>query len=136
MKRATAKTTPRTIPENYRVVGVSCLAGLLIIAAVLLLAAVVISSVDFPQSAIAPVAIGASVAGCFGAGFLCGGMTKSGGLLYGLVCGTVLFLLCLLCELSFFEGSLGMLALYKFVICVASAMIGSVLGVNKRKKVR
>lgn len=125
----------KTIPESYRAVGIACATGILIIATVLFLAALVISSVDFPQSAIAPVAIGASVAGTFGAGFLCARLTKSAGLVYGLVCGAILFFLCLLCEVSFLGGELGTLAVYKFVICITAGMIGGVLGVNRRRKV-
>lgn len=136
MKKIAAAQNPRSILENYRVIAIACLVGILITATVLLLAAMVISSIDFPQSGIAPVAIAASVAGCFGAGFICCRMTKGGGLMYGLICGLVIFLLCLLCEVSFLGGELGMLAVYKLIVCVTSAMIGGVLGVNKRRKIR
>lgn len=136
MKKTPAGASVKNMTENYKVVAFSCLMGIIITAAMLFIAALIISSVDFPQSGIAPLAIGASVAGCFAAGFLCGRITKGGGLLYGLVCGLVIFFLCLLCEVSFMGGEMGILALYKLVVCVTSAMIGGVLGVNKRRKVR
>ena len=124
----------RGVLDNYRVVALACGAGVALVAAVLFAAALVISSVDFPQSGIAPVAILASVIGCFGAGFLCARMTQSAGLLYGLLCGSIIFLLCLVCEVAFLGGGLGVLALYKYAICAISGMIGGVLGVNKRRK--
>lgn len=124
----------RGVLENYRVVALSCAAGLVLVAAVLFAAALIISSMDFPQSGIAPLAIGAAAIGCFGAGFLCARMTQSAGLLYGLLCGSILFLLCLVCEITFLGGDLGVLALYKYAVCAIAGMIGGVLGVNKRRK--
>lgn len=136
MKRSSAKAATGSVSQSYRTVAIACLIGILITAAVLLLSAVVISSVDFPQSGIAPVAIVAAVLGCFVAGLFCGHATKSAGLLYGLACGSAIYLLTLLCEFSFLGGQIGVLALYKYVICATSAMIGGVLGVNHRRKVR
>lgn len=136
MKRSSSPKPARTIPENYKVVAIACLLGIVITAVVLLLMAVVISSVDFPQSGIAPAAMFAAMLGCFGSGFICCHSTKSGGLLYGFICGSVIFLLSLLCELSILGGELGMLALYKYIICITSSMIGGVMGVNTRKKIR
>lgn len=136
MKRKPSSGGAKHMEQSYKTVGFSCLVGVLITTALLFLAALVISSIDFPQSAIAPVAIAAAVAGCFGAGFICARKTKSNGMLYGFVCGMVIFFLCLLCEVSFMGGEIGMLALYKLIICVTSAMIGGILGVNKRRKAR
>lgn len=136
MKKIPTAANAKNVAENYKIIAFSCMLGVLTTAAVLFLSAFVISSVDFPQSGIAPLAIGASVAGCFAAGFICGKVVKGGGLLYGLLCGSVIFLLGLLCELSFMGGEMGILSLYKLVVAVTSAMIGGVLGVNTRRKAR
>lgn len=136
MKKSSAAQGARSVLDNYRVVAIACVAGLVIMSLTLLLAAFVISSVDVPQSAISPIAIAAAVLGSFGAGFICTRMTKGGGLLYGLICGLVIFVLATICEVSFLNGSLGILALYKLIISVTAAMIGGVMGVNRRRKIR
>lgn len=129
-----APVVPGKFGDSYRAVAISCLVGIAIIAVILFLSAIVISSVDFPQRGIDPLAIAAMVVGSLASGFLCGRLTKSGGILYGLLCGTIIFFVCLACELAFIGGELGVLAVYKFAICAISAMIGGILGVNKRRK--
>lgn len=136
MKKIPTAANAKNVLENYKVIAFSCLMGIITTAIILFLSAIIISSVDFPQSGIAPLAIAASVTGCFVSGFICGKIIKGGGLLYGLLCGILIFFLCLLCEVSFMGGDMGVLALYKLVVAVTSAMIGGVLGVNSRRKAR
>ncbi|MEG1942297.1 MAG: TIGR04086 family membrane protein [Angelakisella sp.] len=136
MKKVPTGAGGKSILENYKVIVFACLIGIITTATILILSAIVISRVDFPQSGIAPLAIGASVTGAFVAGFVCGKITKNSGLLYGFICGLLIFFASLLCEVSFMGGEMGILALYKMIVAVTASMIGSVLGVNNRKKAR
>ena len=81
------------------------------------------------------VALAAVVAGCFAAGFFCGKALREKGLLYGFICGSILFLLAFFSELLLVGDKISVLLLYKYIIYIASAMIGDVLGVNRRRKV-
>lgn len=121
---------------NYKIVLMSCFIGTLISSLLLILSAFVISKIDFPQKGIALLAVVVSVIGSFFSGYICCKMTKSGGLLYGIICGSFIFLLSLLCEVSILNGEIGILGLYKFIIHLTAAMIGGVMGVNHRRKVR
>ena len=91
---------------------------------------------DLPHSAVVPMSILAVAAGTILSGYCCARILREKGLLWGLCCGTVIFLLAFFCELTLLGPVIGPLALYKFIIYAASGMIGGVLGVNKKRKVR
>ena len=76
----------------------------------------------------------AVAAGTILSGYCCARILRERGLLWGLCCGTLIFLLTLFCELMLLGQPIGILALYKYIIYAASGMIGGVLGVNKKRK--
>lgn len=136
MRKPPSPADSKNVFKQYKIVGFSCTVGIVAVFAILMLCAGVMSAVDIPHSAVVPMSILAVVAGCLLAGFICARIIKSGGLLCGLLCGTLIFLVALAAELLVVGGEVGILALYKYVAYIASAMIGGVLGVNKRRKVR
>ena len=136
MKKMSVSTESKCLAEYSKKICVGSMIGILATALVLLCGAFMMSKVDFPQSGVPVISIFALVIGGFVAGFVVARLTRCNGLLYGLACGLLIFFVCVFCELSFMEGELGMLAVYKCAICVISGMIGGVLGVNKRKKSR
>lgn len=98
--------------------------------------AVLMSVRDLPHSVVVPMSILAVTAGTILSGYCCARILREKGLLWGLCCGTVLFLLAFFCELMLLGQPIGILALYKFIIYAASGMIGGVLGVNQKRKVK
>ena len=136
MKKMSVSSETKCLAEYSKKIGVGVIVGVLVTAMVLFCGAFVMSKVDFPQSGIPIVGIIALVFGGFVAGFVVARLTRSKGLLYGLLCGFIIFFICVFCELIFMGGELGALAMYKAGICTISGMIGGVLGVNKRKKSR
>ena len=136
MKKPPAGADAKNVLKQWKIVGFSCLVG--IGAAFLLLCAfaLILSVKDLPHGAITPMAIAAVVVGCFVAGYCAGRTIRAGGLVYGLLCGTVIFLFAFFCELMLIGGGFSILLLYKYIIYISSGMIGGVLGVNKRRKVR
>lgn len=136
MKKPSTAPEARQFSRLYRTVGLSSLLGVGITAVLLLLFALAMSSVDLPHGAVFPLAAAAGVAGCAGAGFISGYVVRKGGLLLGLACGGLIFLLTLFCELTFCGGEVGTQALYKLTICCFSGMTGGVFGVNCKRKVR
>ena len=136
MRKPPLPTDSKNFSKQYKAIGLSCLLGILSIFAILLLCAWVMSMVDLPHSAVAPLSILSIVAGCLLAGFLSARILKAGGMLCGLLCGTVIFLFVLGAELLVMGGEVGLLALYKYISCIASGMIGGILGVNQRRRIR
>lgn len=113
-------------------VGVGAAATFLILCAF----AALMSVRDLPHSAVVPISILAVAAGTILSGYCCARILRERGLLWGLCCGAVIFCLAFFCELMLLGQPIGILALYKFIIYAASGMIGGVLGVNKKRKVR
>lgn len=136
MKKPPLTNDSKNLFKHYKVIGLSCLFGIIVIFAILLLCAWVMSIIDIPHSAVVPLSIMSIVTGCLLAGFMSARMIKSGGMLCGLLCGTVIFLFVLGAELLVIGGEVGLLALYKYIAYIASAMIGGILGVNQRRRIR
>ncbi len=121
--------------RELKTVALSCLTGVCVTFVILAVVALVMTFTDLPHGAITPITIAAVVAGCFAAGFFCGKALREKGLLYGFICGSILFLLAFFSELLLVGDKISVLLLYKYIIYIASAMIGDVLGVNRRRKV-
>ncbi len=118
-----------------RPVGFACLFGVIVSAVLLLLFAFIMSWRDFPHAAIDPVATFAVAAGSFVAGFICARLMRENGLMFGAICGAIIFALMALCGMVF-VGGFGIAALIKLVIVLCSSMLGGVLGVNMHRKRR
>ena len=119
-----------------RALAVSVAAGVTVTFLILSAFAALMTVRDLPHSAVVPMSILGVAAGTILAGYCCARILRERGLLWGLGCGAVIFLLALFCELMLLGQPIGVLALYKFIIYAASGMIGGVLGVNKKRKVR
>lgn len=126
----------RNAVKFSRSVALSVGAGVLLSFLILCAFAALMSVRDLPHSAVVPMSILAVAAGTILSGYCCARILREKGLLWGLCCGTVIYLLAFFCELMLLGQPIGALALYKFIIYAASGMIGGVLGVNKKRKVR
>ena len=117
---------------------ITCGIGLGAAACVLLLVimSVVMSIQDIPQAAISLMSTLAFVAGGFVAGFACSALSRERGLLLGLCCGVLLFLILSLASLAVDGSAFGALAATKLAAVLFAAALGGVLGVNRRKKFR
>lgn len=135
-KKGSGDSGAKAAGQEPKTIALSCLLGVGVAFAILAAMSLVMTLVDLPHGAMMPVTILAVVSGCFAAGFSCGKMLRRKGLLYGLICGSLLFLLALVCEVALIGEEFSVLLLYKYVMYIASAMIGGVLGVNQRRKVR
>lgn len=99
-----------------------------------MLAALLVQAVDVPRAAIMPLAIAAAAIGAFLAGLTAAAVAGQRGLLFGAVCGLLLWLLILLAGVARYTGVSGGNALIKLAALVLSGSIGGVLGVNLRKR--
>lgn len=117
-------------------VAISCLSGAAISTAILLVFALVMSVRDVPAVLINPLACAAIAVGSFFAGFLCAKMLRQRGMLFGALCGILMFGILLFTSLTLTGDAFGWIVLIKLVIVMTSAMIGGVIGVNTRRRRR
>ncbi|MCI8652306.1 MAG: TIGR04086 family membrane protein [Angelakisella sp.] len=136
MKKPSSAPDTKNMERFSRALAVSVAAGVTVTFLILSAFAALMTVRDLPHSAVVPMSILGVAAGTILAGYCCARILRERGLLWGLGCGAVIFLLALFCELMLLGQPIGVLALYKFIIYAASGMIGGVLGVNKKRKVR
>ena len=136
MKKPSAGPDTKNVTKFSRALAVSVGAGVVATFLILSLFAALMTVRDLPHSAVVPMSILGVAAGTILAGYCCARILRERGLLWGLGCGTVIFLLAFFCELMLLGQPVGILALYKYIIYAASGMIGGVLGVNKKRRVR
>lgn len=89
---------------------------------------------DMPQATVTVFATISFVAGGFLAGYVTAAFSQEKGLLLGLCCGGILFLILLCAGIAVSGGAPGMQALTKLIAVLLAAAIGGILGVNKKKK--
>lgn len=99
----------------------------------LLLAAMLVNTIDVPQEAIAPLAVCAAGMGAFAAGLTAGLVTGCRGLVWGSVCGAVLYLVLLLSGLIRTGGVDGGYALIKLAVLTLCGAVGGLLAVNRKR---
>ena len=99
----------------------------------LLAAAYVLKTADLPLGAATPIAITAAAVSALPAGWAAARCAGRRGLLWGAVCGALLFLIILLVGL-FRGGVEGGSAAIKLAALVFSGAVGGILGVNRKRR--
>lgn len=136
MRKPASVPDTKNVAKLSRAVALSVAVGVVLSFLLLCAFAALMSVRDLPHSAVVPMSILAVAAGTILSGYCCARILRERGLLWGLGCGTLIFLLAFFCELMLLGQPIGILALYKYIIYAASGMIGGVLGVNQKRKVR
>ena len=77
----------------------------------------------------------ADAGGVFCGAYFIGAINKSSGLMLGVLCAIIMFVLLLIAGLSTGE-TVSILTLIKPIVMIVSGMIGGILGVNKKEKIR
>lgn len=99
---------------------------------ILLCVFAVTKSGTVPYGAISPLAIAAECIGSFFAGFICAKVNRRMGLIFGSVCGAVLFLVLMIIGAAS-GGEVGLMAVLRLLMCVLSGAFGGVIGVRNIK---
>jgi len=133
-KKAGRRDSGKNVPENYRAVIIALVVGMVVSVGLLSLCALLLSSKDMPDGAVALLSVISMTIGCMTAGFIAGSIIRSSGLLYGFICGLSMYFLAFMIQLIAVGGTISALALYKLIAFIVSSMIGSVIGVNRRRK--
>lgn len=98
-------------------------------------AAVVMTSGVLPADITEYIMLGVLSVGTFFGGFIAARITKSAGLIIGLLTGLVTFLLVTLIGIANFDGTITMITLLRFIFTLLTGGIGGILGVNKKEKI-
>lgn len=113
-------------------------AGKGIIAVLMLLAvfALIMSVQDIPKGMTTPFITLSLVAGTLLAGYQCGRHLRQNGMANGALTGGLMYLVLLVIALLLPENKMHLLALYKFLMMLASGAVGCILAVNHRSKTK
>ncbi|WMJ84274.1 TIGR04086 family membrane protein [Oscillospiraceae bacterium LTW-04] len=107
--------------------------GLLATTVVLLLFSFVMCKKDVPFVLLNPFSAGLLMLGSFLSGYLAARRIRERGMMVGALCGLIIFSLLMLASfMSRFD--VGLTALIKLIISVASGAIGGIIGVNAKFK--
>ncbi len=120
--------------KMVRAVAVGAATGTVVCLLLLLIMAAIVSAQDIPQAATVPMAVVAAAIGTFSGGFICARIAREKGLLLGLLCGALLYLMILLAGTIWFRDSHSAYVFVKLAILVGCGGIGGVVGVNLKKR--
>lgn len=115
--------------------GILC-AMLISIAILCVFSAVVLSSGLLPSELTNIITIAALAVGTFAGGFIAARITKSAGLIVGLITGFTVFMIITVIGLIKSTESMTHLTIVRFVSTLITGAIGGIIGVNKRDKLR
>ena len=91
-------------------------------------------AVGIPQAAVTPMAVAAAAIGAFVGGFVAARIAKTRGILFGALCGLILYLLVMASGFAVLRDIRGTYAVVKLALMVVSAAVGGILGVNFRRR--
>ncbi len=120
--------------KMVRAVTIGAAAGTVICLLLLLIMAAIIAAQDIPKAAVVPMAVVAAAIGTFAGGFICARIAREKGLLLGLLCGALLYLMILLAGTIWFRDAHSAYVFIKLAILVGCGGAGGIVGVNLKKR--
>ena len=117
-----------------RPVLIGAIAGILCCLLALLLGAAIMAAQDIPQMAVTPMAVIAAAFGAFAGGLIAARVAGERGILYGALCGAVLYLLVMIAGFAVLKDIRGVYALVKLAVMVGCGAVGGIVGDNFRKR--
>ena len=119
---------------NCKYFCLACGIGIIFTFIVLFLLAVITTLFDINcdfMPAIASIGLGA---GAFSAGFITAKLNKQKGLIFGILCGIVIYAVCFISQLIFGSASFNLSSFSRLIIALCSGGIGGIAGVNGAKR--
>ena len=124
------------LAEKMVIYAISIVGGILLITVVLLAAAALCLATDMAESLSTLVSGMCLGLGAMFSGFLASKKIKYSGLINGMFCGLIIYLVVFIFSLFLSENGFTIISLSHFLISVVSAAIGGILGVNASQKRR
>lgn len=120
-----------------RSIGFGVIIGSFIIALLLFLCTLLfVISGKYPETIIEYIALVFLAIGGFIGGNVAGRIYKKSGIVIGGIVGLILFIIIILSGLSSNFFSISIFTLYKFIILLGVSVLGGIVGVNKKDKIR
>lgn len=114
--------------------GIGALVGLVLCIVFSLIAAFIVSSADLPHRSVMPISMAIIGLSSFIGSLVAGKIHKRQGLVVGAVVGVLMLLVILAAGFFVPDESVGATMLFKALATLLPALIGSVIGVNLRRK--
>ncbi len=102
----------------------------------LLIMAAVMAAQNVPQTAVTPMAVAAAAAAAFLGGLTSARIAKERGLLVGVLCGLLMYVVVALAGFALLREIRGTYALLKLFVLVGCGAIGGLIGVNTKQSRR
>lgn len=111
--------------------------GCLVTMIVTLIAAVVfLKSGKMPDELLGYITLAFLGIGSLAGGYVCARIYKMSGILCGTTVGVAVFIMTLIVGMTNYAGNIGIMLLLKFITIMLTSIIGGILGVNKKDKIR
>lgn len=114
--------------------GIGALIGLILCIVFSLIAAFVVSIGDLPHRSVMPISMAIIGISAFIGSLIAGKIHKRQGLLIGLIVGAIMLLVVLAAGFFVPDESIGADMLLKALVTLVPSLVGSVIGVNLRRK--
>ena len=108
--------------------------GILIILIAVLLFSYVLTKIDVPESVVSVVTAAALCIGAYAGGFIGAKRNRRNGLLMGLVCGGLIFIVLFLFSVFFAKSTEGLSGGAKLFMVLLFGAVGGIVGVNSKSK--
>ncbi len=109
------------------------LSGVILCAILLALSAFLFTkSGSVPHTVVEPLVLILAGIGAFVGGYVSGRISSESGVLYGLVCGFLIFIVFFVCGLIAVRESVTMVTLIRCLLMLLAGSIGGIIGVNKK----
>ena len=122
------------IAELFRDSGIGAAVGLVLCIVFSLVAAIVVSSADLPHRSVRPISMAIIGISSFIGALISGKIHKRQGLLVGALTGAIMLAVVLAAGFLVPDESTATAMLFKALVTLFPALVGSVIGVNLRRK--
>ncbi|WP_092751778.1 TIGR04086 family membrane protein [Hydrogenoanaerobacterium saccharovorans] len=133
MKQGKSKVEKYGVMKYLKPILSGTLVGAVVITVILMVLSLLLSLQNIPQMLINPMVLLALAIGSLMGGSFAAKMVREKGLVMGLCCGVLLFLMLLLFGQGISDNGFGFMAAIKLAIALLFSAIGGVAGVNSKK---
>lgn len=89
-----------------------------------------------PDNALYYITLGILALGSFIGGYISARIYKSAGIIIGVFTGLIIFLIVFLAGINSIYSGVSLFTLFKFLVIIVFSVIGAIMGVNKKEKLR
>jgi len=117
-----------------KTIGVSSFIGLIISIVVLFLLAILMTKIDMPPAIINAISLVGLCIGAFFAGIIAGRINRKDGLLIGLLCGGTISAILAFVGIALMNSDVTSTLFVKLCAAIISSIMGSIIGVNLKRR--